>query len=371
MTPRGRPAYGPTLLSIGQIAAMLNDKIGALCRDLLPRGKRLGHEWTVGSIHGEPGTRMAVHLTGAKAGVWKDFAGGKGGDALDLVAAVQCGGNMAEAVKWSKTWLQLDGVRDPVEIQRRAAEADKAAKRREAAAAREGDKAAALAQRLWLSGAALTVGCVADRYLTGRGIGLAQLVRAPRALRWLPALRHPATGQEAPALLAAVVNIKGQHIGTHRTWLAADGAGKLALPDDVPAKMMLGRYVGGHIPLWKGEHKVPLRALPAGVAVLAAEGIEDGLSAARLQPLARVVALVSVSNFAAVQLPACCTELVIVGQNDPPTDKAGRPHPARTAIAAAIGWHAQGGRTVRHALPPAGIKDFNDWLRQIEGAQRG
>jgi twinkle protein len=49
----------------------------------LPRRLKHGTEWRAGSLAGEPGQSLAVHLTGAKAGVWADFNGGDGGDLLD------------------------------------------------------------------------------------------------------------------------------------------------------------------------------------------------------------------------------------------------------------------------------------------------
>jgi hypothetical protein len=51
------------------IAARLARQIESLVRELLPAGKRKGHEWRAGSVAGEAGHSLAVHLTGPKAGV--------------------------------------------------------------------------------------------------------------------------------------------------------------------------------------------------------------------------------------------------------------------------------------------------------------
>lgn len=75
---------------------------------LLPDGKKVGREWKVGSINGEPGGSLSVCLSGAKAGVWKDFASGQAGDLLDLWMAVR-GGTLVEAMADAKKRL---GVRD-------------------------------------------------------------------------------------------------------------------------------------------------------------------------------------------------------------------------------------------------------------------
>src|SRR5438270_2341672 len=89
------------------IALMLAGRIDQLVRDLLPAGHREGHEWRCGSIAGEPGNSLGVHLTGSKAGVWSDFSAGQKGDALDLVAFVH-GFSIGEAINWSRNWLGLD-----------------------------------------------------------------------------------------------------------------------------------------------------------------------------------------------------------------------------------------------------------------------
>jgi len=51
---------------------------------LLPRGRKQGNEWRCGSLQGEPGQSLGVHLTGHKAGLWSDFATGEAGDLIDL-----------------------------------------------------------------------------------------------------------------------------------------------------------------------------------------------------------------------------------------------------------------------------------------------
>ena len=75
---------------------------------LLPDGKKAGKEWKVGSVNGEPGDSLSVCTSGAKAGVWKDFASGAAGDLLDLWVAVR-GGTLSEAMAEAKQRL---GIRD-------------------------------------------------------------------------------------------------------------------------------------------------------------------------------------------------------------------------------------------------------------------
>jgi twinkle protein len=72
-----------------ELAAMLARDAEGVARMLLPNGKREGAEWRAGSLDGEAGKSLGVHLTGQKAGVFCDFATGEGGDLLDLWAATR------------------------------------------------------------------------------------------------------------------------------------------------------------------------------------------------------------------------------------------------------------------------------------------
>jgi hypothetical protein len=60
------------------IAAALATRIEALVRELLPMGRRIGHEWKIGSIEGEEGDSMGVVLDGRRRGIWKDLAWARG-----------------------------------------------------------------------------------------------------------------------------------------------------------------------------------------------------------------------------------------------------------------------------------------------------
>lgn len=62
----------------------LADRAGDVAQMLLPGGRKEGSEWRAGSVDGEKGQSLGVHLIGAKAGVWKDFSSDAGGDLLDL-----------------------------------------------------------------------------------------------------------------------------------------------------------------------------------------------------------------------------------------------------------------------------------------------
>ena len=80
----------------------------AIAQYLLPGGKRHAGEWKAGSLSGEAGQSLSVRLSGAKAGVWSDFASGDKGDILDLWAKVR-GMSVASAMVEAKQYL---GIRD-------------------------------------------------------------------------------------------------------------------------------------------------------------------------------------------------------------------------------------------------------------------
>lgn len=91
------------------IAAMLAADTERVCRELLPNGKRAGQEWCVGSVFGEAGDSLCIHLNGNKAGIWCDFSNPEDkGDLLDLWAKVNAT-TLGEAIKQAKAWL---GIRE-------------------------------------------------------------------------------------------------------------------------------------------------------------------------------------------------------------------------------------------------------------------
>lgn len=90
------------------INARLVQDIDRVAEMLLPQGKRSGGHLKAGDVHGEKGQSLDLVLSGANAGLWKDFATGEGGDLIDLFAAVH-GVGIAEAITLAKGHL---GIRD-------------------------------------------------------------------------------------------------------------------------------------------------------------------------------------------------------------------------------------------------------------------
>ncbi|WP_417793088.1 toprim domain-containing protein [Terasakiella pusilla] len=90
-----------------EIKAMLNDRVLSVCEYLLPMGKKDGNEWKAGSIYGDQGGSLGVHLKGNKTGVWADFATGDKGDLIGLWQACR-GKTLPEALDDIRDYLGLE-----------------------------------------------------------------------------------------------------------------------------------------------------------------------------------------------------------------------------------------------------------------------
>lgn len=345
----------PRLLDVSEIARMLDARADTLAKELLPDGRRNGHEWVARCPwRGDrtPGS-FSVHLGGAKSGVWRDFAANEGGDMLDLVGRVLFGGDKKRAITWAKRWLGLDAG-DPAAIEqvRRATPSPEAIGELEAKEAEERKKAAF---RLWLAGTRNILDGPVDRYLRGRGIALAGLGHVPGAMRFHPALWHEPSKRKWPAMVTAIAGPDGRFVACHRTWLEIQADGTVRKAPVANNKMTLGGWRGGAIRLWRANNDA-FKKIGAGDIVDITEGIEDGLSVAAAMPEARVIAAISVSGFGSVALPPAVTHVRLWAQN-------GDGPEAVAAFDAAVAAHHEAGRVVLIPAIPASIKDVNDLLR--------
>lgn len=324
-----------------------------------------------------------VHMSGPKAGRWNDYAmsgAEAAGDVIDLIR-ISCGfATMADALKEARAFLGLE--HESPELRRARDEAAARAKARREEQARQAAEArakhAAWAKGLYLACRDDILATPVAAYLRGRGIDLARMDRVPHALRFHARCLYraeveridPDTGEvvreafrrELPAMVAAIVNGRGEIIAAHRTYLERQGDGrwtKANLPD---AKKVLGDYAGGSIRLSsgigpRGGKGARLSDCPPRTRVYIAEGIETALSVMVVKPEARVLAAVSLSNMAKVELPANVAEVVLLSDGDD--------HPqALAAFEAAVKAHAAKGRVVRVWRSPVPGEDFNDALQR-------
>ena len=88
------------------LSKMLADRASEIAQMLFPNGKKEGNEWCVGSMDGEKGKSMKIHLAGSKSGVWSDFQSGDSGDLLDLWA-LKHGLSISEAMKQVSQFFNL------------------------------------------------------------------------------------------------------------------------------------------------------------------------------------------------------------------------------------------------------------------------
>jgi twinkle protein len=135
-------------LNAAELSRLMAERAGDIAQYLLPAGKKAGAEWKAGSTGGEAGQSLSVRITGAKAGVWRDFASDDGGDLLDLWARVRSM-STAEAMRDAKAYL---GVRDAMPPRERKAY------RRPAKPDCRSARGAAVE---WLAGRGLTVDTIA------------------------------------------------------------------------------------------------------------------------------------------------------------------------------------------------------------------
>jgi len=344
------------LVEIGEVARMLNRRADQLARDLLPQGKKTGSEWVCGGFHGEPGTRLSVRLSGAKSGVWSNFATGEAGDALDLVAAARFGGDKRQALAWARGWLGLEsaGVALPAAQARPDTAAQDAEQAR--ADAEEVAKARSNALRVWLSARQVLRDTPVERYLAGRGIALAELGRAPRAIRFHPGLWHRNSERHWPAMVTAVTAPDGAFCTTHRTWLEVREDGSVGKAPVSPQKAVMSGYRGAAIRLWRGASGRSWAHAAADEVLDVTEGIEDGLSVVMAAPECRVCAAVALPNIGALVPPPGVRTLRIWQQRDIKPD-------AIEGFRRAVAAQQAAGRTVLLPPLPEGVKDVNDLLR--------
>lgn len=328
-----RRGAGGADIPIPEIVGRLTGNIGALCEHLLPNGRREGAEWRCGSVQGEPGKSLGVHLAGAKAGIWADFADGSKGDPLDLIQAClvvdKCG-----AILWAKDWLGVgDGTRAPL-LPPSQPQRGKSPP--------QDNPNGALALDIWNKSQPAN-GSPVEAYLQHRGIS----IPVPPSIRYNPGVKYTQSGLLLPCMVAAVQAPDRSITAIHRTYIRDDGQGQAGVAEP---KMTLGPISGGAV-----------RLAHAGPKMVIAEGLETALSVMEATGLPTWAAL-SKSYFIGLVLPALplAAEVVIAADHD--EIKNGKRAGLEAAENAAALWTAQG-RKVWIAQPPKPGTDFNDLAR--------
>lgn len=176
---------------------------------------------------------------------------------------------------------------------------------------------------------------IAATYLASRGLAGLEV---SDALRFRGDTPHP-SGGTLPAMMALVLDVTGNPMALHRTFLRSDGSAKA---DADPPRAGLGPHAGGAI-----------RLHPVAQELVIGEGIETSASAGRLLGLPAWAAI-SAGNLArTLILPPEVRSVMIAADPDPPGMKA--------ANEAAERWRAEG-RRVHIATPNKPGADFNNLL---------
>jgi hypothetical protein len=369
-----------SLLTVAEIEQRLRDNAAAIGRQMLPGAREEGGKYLVcGDVTGAAGDSLVLHISGTKAGLWKDWAANEGGDMLDLIGATQGLTGKAEQVAMAKRllgiedqWSPRGAAPDPAEQARRAEQLRQMRARRQAEQLVERQKSIKRAKGLYLSAVPIA-GTPAEGYLLARGLrplggsaspdGSATARHAakvenagwPNALRYHAEVWNGDVGGKRPALVAPIMIASGEQVATHRIWLAHDEArGWIKLDVPKPKKVM-GPMWGGFVPIAKGASGRPMSRMPEDEPVYVTEGIEDALVVRMARPGARVIAAVALGNIGAIVLPAAARRLVIVADRD---DKQA----AIDALERSIAAQQARGLDVRLCMPPVEFKDLNDWL---------
>lgn len=275
--------------SSGDIARRLAARAPEVCRNYLPKGKRVGGYWIVGDASGAKGRSLYVRLAGplsgkGAAGKWSDAATGEHGDLLDIIASTCRLSDHRDVLDEARRFLNLTrfGRTDDFNDERlRSPEA---------------------ARRLFAASKPIA-GTLAEVYLRCRGVNN---VSGLDALRFHPRCFYrcdrDSPREHWPALIAAVTDCAGDLTGVQRTFLARDGSGKAPLP--APRKA-IGALAGNAVRF--GE---------AGEVMIVGEGIETVLSLRSLTPSTPMAAALSAQHLGAFRVPPKLKRLYVAADRD-------------------------------------------------------
>lgn len=271
------------------IARRLAARAPEVCRNYLPKGKRVGGYWIVGDVRGAKGRSLYVRLAGplsgkGAAGKWTDAATGEHGDLLDIIESTCRLSDHRDVLDEARRFLSLTsfGRTDDFNDERQPSPA--------------------AAQRLFAASKPIA-GTLAEAYLRGRGVNN---VSGLDALRFHPRCFYrddrDSPREHWPALIAAVTDGAGNLTGVQRTFLARDGSGKAPLP--APRKA-IGALAGNAVRFGKVRD-----------IMIVGEGIETVLSLRCLAPSAPMAAALSAQHLSAFRVPPTLKRLYVAADRD-------------------------------------------------------
>ena len=187
-------------------------------------------------------------------------------------------------------------------------------------------------------------GTPVEQYLHSRGITMP----VPKSVGYARFFPHR-DGYSYPAMVAAIVDVAGEQIGTHATFL-------VDFADKAMRRECRGSLHGGAVRL------ADLSTVSLSVnapQLIVAEGIETALACMEMFDIPAWAAL-STSGLMALELPPEIKNVIVAADND--TSGAGH----HAATVAYYRWVAEG-RRVEIIMPPTPGTDFNDVLIEQGG----
>jgi len=204
------------------------------------------------------------------------------------------------------------------------------------------DDRKAHAQKVWRRGDRIRPGDVVDLYLRGRGVGMDIYPPCLRtsALDWY---HDDETGviTRHPAMLALVTDPTGNHVATHRTFLADDGCGKANV---AKPRKIAGCYGSGPA----------IRLMPAAPMMGIAEGIETALAVSRLFRV-QVWSVLCAHGIETFEPPPECEHLIVFADHD----RHGASQRAAESLCAKISF------PIEIKMPDQPGADWNDVLLEV------
>lgn len=359
------------LISVAEIADQFNAQAASLAKELLPNGHKAGNKWMASGIDDSgKSASLAVNLSGNNIGHWTDYGnarlGEDHGDMIDLLALRRFGGDRKAALQDVKQRLGIEDnwsgavVRpNPEEMAKRA---DEQRAREEARAAeemieRQGKMKGARALYLHSDTKALS-GTPAEAYLRNRQLSNAPIGEWPGALRYHPEAWNREHGVKMHCMLAQVLAWNGTkqiHVATHRTYIQHSPSRGWTKIDGRNARMALGPWGGGFIPVNKGSSGKSMTGMHPDEPLYMAEGIEKCIAIRMKMPGARIISGLNLRNMGAILLPPQCRRLVMVVDND--KDDA-----ELVSLERAIASQQARGLMVQLVRPPLPYKDIDEWM---------
>lgn len=359
------------------VRAQLVARVHELADQLAPDMATIdGHRrWSLNPARADtsPGS-FVIDVSGPTVGRWHEFAGGFGGDLLDLISYVKIAPGdetghktreaRGQAIAWARSFLGLEDLSPEfrAKLEREAEAARQRRERQEHESRAQREARIKQARDRWFKLPPIT-GTPAETYLEqARKIPLGEIASPLNALRFCADRVVPETGEIFDAMQAAMTNAKGEVRAIHTTFLAEGGTDKA---DMERAKRVFCPPKGSMIRLSRGasgltEAEAIKRGRTAEVLAVS-EGIEDALSWSLIQPAHRTAAAYSLDNIAHIPLPDCVRQIIVLADNDPNGSQASGALPR---VVEQLRQRA-GERAVLVQRPPEHFKDLNDWWRSM------